>query len=305
MPCTRPLKGWKLNGKIQWVQPVKAEGITADVVLPCGRCIGCRLMQAKEWSVRISHEAQLHEVNSFVTLTYDPEHLPQFGSLNYPDFQRFMKRLRKALSPKRIRFFMCGEYGDTTRRAHYHAIFFGWAPADGEFFTESRAGNSVYTSKFLAACWGLGHANFSFFEPGAAEYIARYVTKKITGEPALSHYQGLDLTTGEVGPRVPEFARMSRRPGIGGKWFDQYYAADVAARDAVVVDAGRLIKVPRYYDKLTEREFGEEYLAKRKRIRVQKARDQARKDARAVVYGLEATESNQRARLGQMKRDNF
>jgi hypothetical protein len=41
------------------------------------------------------HEASLHIFNSFITLTYDPEHLPEDGSLNVLHFQKFMKRLRK------------------------------------------------------------------------------------------------------------------------------------------------------------------------------------------------------------------
>jgi hypothetical protein len=32
--------------------------------------------------MRCHHEASLHIFNSFITLTYDPEHLPQDGSLN-------------------------------------------------------------------------------------------------------------------------------------------------------------------------------------------------------------------------------
>jgi hypothetical protein len=32
--------------------------------------------------MRCHHEASLHIFNSFITLTYDPEHLPEDGSLN-------------------------------------------------------------------------------------------------------------------------------------------------------------------------------------------------------------------------------
>jgi hypothetical protein len=53
-------------------------------------------------------EASLHIFNSFITLTYDPDHLPKDGSLNVVHFQKFMKRLRKKISPLKIRFFHCG-----------------------------------------------------------------------------------------------------------------------------------------------------------------------------------------------------
>ena len=42
------------------------------------------------------HEASMHMFNSFVTLTYDDDHLPEYNSLNYKHFQDFMKRLRKS-----------------------------------------------------------------------------------------------------------------------------------------------------------------------------------------------------------------
>jgi hypothetical protein len=40
----------------------------------------------------------------FITLTYDPDHLPSDGSLDVSHFQKFMKRLRKKISPLKIRF---------------------------------------------------------------------------------------------------------------------------------------------------------------------------------------------------------
>jgi hypothetical protein len=62
--------------------------------IPCGRCIGCRLEYSRQWAMRCHHEASLHTFNSFITLTYDPENLPQDGSLDVyksPDFC-FLKR---------------------------------------------------------------------------------------------------------------------------------------------------------------------------------------------------------------------
>jgi hypothetical protein len=51
--------------------------------IPCGQCIGCRLEYSRQWAMRCHHEASLHIFNSFITLTYDPEHLPQDGSLKH------------------------------------------------------------------------------------------------------------------------------------------------------------------------------------------------------------------------------
>jgi len=70
------------------------------------------------------HEAKYHEQKAFLTLTYDDLHLPDNGSLDKTHYQKFMKRLRKELNPsgtkpedyKKLRYFMCGEYGDTTHQ---------------------------------------------------------------------------------------------------------------------------------------------------------------------------------------------
>lgn len=46
--------------------------------------------------MRCLDEAQMHKgENSFITLTYDDEHLPPDGSLERQAFPLFMKRLRK------------------------------------------------------------------------------------------------------------------------------------------------------------------------------------------------------------------
>ena len=102
------------------------------------------------------HEAQLHEHSCFVTLTYDEAHLPAGLSLDHRHFQLFMKRFREHALPAKIRFYMCGEYGDINGRPHYHALVFGHFPVDRVFFRTSGAGSKCYTSKSLDALWGYG-----------------------------------------------------------------------------------------------------------------------------------------------------
>lgn len=262
-------------------------------------------MRAKEWSVRITHEAQMHPVSSFVTLTYAPEHLPPLGSLNYRDYQLFMYRLRKALRPKKIRYFAVGEYGDKTKRAHYHAVLFGYAPEDGKFHTRTKTGTTVYTSESLQKAWKLGHANFSYFEPGAAEYIARYITKKITGPQAPEHYFAFDPRDGSSGTRLPEFCRASTRPGIGANWYRRYFLSDVSHRDAICLPGGELTKVPRYYDKLYERDQGASALLRRKKSRARKAQEKSAADPRSQHERLRAVDINLKARNGLKKREAF
>ncbi len=125
MPCYHPLSAFQCaDGSIvfherRWYNTVKT------LSLPCGQCIGCRLERSRQWAMRCMHEAQLHENNCFITLTYDNTHLPSDGSLHYKDFQLFIKRLRKKFGNTRIRYYMAGEYGENFGRPHFHACIFG------------------------------------------------------------------------------------------------------------------------------------------------------------------------------------
>lgn len=224
-------------------------GIGDRIDLPCGRCIGCRLERSRQWATRIMLEAQAHEKTSFLTLTYSEDHLPNPPSLNYEHFQRFMKRLRFELGP--ARFFMCGEYGDTTRRPHYHVCLFGHDFSDDRvLYRTTDAGHALYISPALARLWSYGHCLIGELTFESAAYVARYVLKKVTGAPAAVHYSYVSRD-GEVSQLQPEFCRMSLKPGIGAKWFDKY-RSDVYPHDYVVVN-GVKCKPPRYFDKLYKR----------------------------------------------------
>ena len=139
MPCYSPLtayKGKSTDSGKMCLSFKRSEGLFGSfsaINLPCGQCIGCRLERSRQWAVRCMHEASLHDENSFLTLTYSDENLPPGGSLHLPDFQNFMKRLRKSIAPKRVRFYHCGEYGDILSRPHYHALLFGYDFDDRKF----------------------------------------------------------------------------------------------------------------------------------------------------------------------------
>ena len=82
--------------------------------VPCGRCIGCRIDKARDWSVRIMCESYMSTSSWFLTLTYDNEHMNSL-SLVKSDLQDFITRLRyevRKYDPNvRLRYFACGEYG--------------------------------------------------------------------------------------------------------------------------------------------------------------------------------------------------
>nr|QJB21019.1 MAG: replication initiator protein [Microvirus sp.] len=249
MPCFHPLDAWQCsNGDVVFVDNLRRNDIVRSLSLPCGRCVGCRLERSRQWAVRCMHEASLHMFNSFVTLTYDEDHLPEFNSLNYKHYQDFMKRLRKRFDG--VRFYMCGEYGENFSRPHYHAILFNCFFSDRKKHSVGDSGATIFTSETLNNLWPFGFASIGDVTFESAAYVARYVMKKVTGDAADEHYSTVDPLTGEISRRVPEFNRMSLKPGIGGTWIRRYNG-DVYPRD-VVVARGVECKPPRYYDKFLQ-----------------------------------------------------
>lgn len=212
--------------------------------VPCGQCIGCRIERSKMWAARCYHEASLFEKNCFITLTYDNEHLPANGSLNKKHFQDFMKRLRFRFGSG-IRFYMCGEYGETYGRPHYHACLFNFDFPDKKFFKKNN-GNVLYTSEELQKLWTFGFSSIGAVTFQSAAYVARYIMKKITGKEAKNHYERFDSETGEVYYLQPEYTCMSRRPGIGKDWIKKY-DKDTYKDDFVIIN-GKKLRPPRYYD---------------------------------------------------------
>lgn len=249
MPCFHPLRGYRArvvgpSGKRSVVFNPRHGFHDMPVDLPCGQCIGCRLERSRQWAMRCVHEASLYDASCFVTLTYDDEHLPEFGSLRKRDFQLFMKRLRKEFSDERIRFFHCGEYGGVTARPHYHALLFGFDFPDKVVWT-TRSGLPVWRSSILERLWPVGLSEIGSVTFESAAYVARYIVKKVTGEAAEDHYLGCEADTGEVGRREAEYVTMSRRPGIAREWFERF-GSEVFPADSVVM-RGKEMKPPRYY----------------------------------------------------------
>lgn len=193
------------------------------------------------------HEAQMHKENCFITLTYDDKHVST--SLDYRDFQLFLKRLRKTHGP--VRFFMSGEYGSEFNRPHFHACIFGLDfSADRVFLKETAAGGKIYRSPALEALWDKGFSSIGDVTFESAAYIARYVMKKVGGNIKDKHYETYDIYTGEITSRVPEFGRMSLRPGLGLGWVHRF-SGDILGNGALVMD-GNKMKVPKYYMKYLE-----------------------------------------------------
>lgn len=188
----------------------------------------------------------MHEQNSFITLTYDQDHLPESRSLDVKHWQLFAKRLRK--SHGKFRFYHCGEYGEVTSRPHYHAVIFGLDFShDRKLLKLTKDGHPLYTSPSLDKAWGKGYCNIGEMTMESAAYVARYCMKKVTGKIAEHYYERIDPETGEVFNLKPPYTTMSRKPGIGGTWFEKY-EPDVYPRDEVIINAQKS-RPPSYYDR--------------------------------------------------------
>ena len=246
MPCYHPITVYKkITGGIT---NKKHETAGYDLKLPCRQCIGCRIDTSRDWSIRCIHEAELHLHSTFVTLTYDDEHLPKDSGLHHKDFQLFMKRLRKKYT-QNIRFYMCGEYGEEFGRPHFHALLFNLNFED-KYQWKLRKGNWTYRSPSLEKIWEKGLSEIGDVNYTSAAYVARYVMKKITGAPAGNHYMKYDEETGEIFKVEPEYNRMSLKPGIGAEWFEKYKFTDVYPDDKITLPGGKTRPVPKYYDRL-------------------------------------------------------
>lgn len=200
--------------------------------------------------MRCVHESQLHEENCFITLTYDDANLPEFGSLYKPDLQKFWKRLRFHLGEKPIRYYACGEYGDHTQRAHYHACLFGHDFQDKIPFRKI-GDHTLYVSKVLNELWGNGHCSVGTLTFETAAYTARYVTKKQTGlAKGGKGYCTVDPESGEIIQLVQPFAAMSLRDAIAKQWHQRYYQDTM--KDFIVM-RGIKLKPAKYYDQLFDK----------------------------------------------------
>lgn len=297
MPCYHPLTAYRqVSGQILFAERRAGGGPERTLLLPCGRCIGCRLERSRQWAVRCVHEAKLYDENCFITLTYDPAHLPEDLSLKYVHYQKFMKRLRRRFFSRVIRFYMCGEYGENFGRPHYHSCLFNLDFPDKLFYS-GKGETRIYTSKTLDELWGMGGCKIGRMTFESAAYVARYCTQTVTGQAAEEHYKVVNKETGEIFTRVPEFGRMSLKPGIGAPWLAKYMK-DVYPKGEVVIN-GRLAKPPRYYDKIYERVDTDDGFARMQWAREIRA---ARQSADQTADRLAVKEQVTEARLQSFKR---
>ena len=188
----------------------------------------------------------MHQVSCMLNLTYNDDWLPEHGQLFKEDLQRFFKRLRK--SGFKFRYVASGEYGDQTKRPHFHIALFGVDFSDDRRpFGRAVGGDRTFISDSVLKVWPYGNHLIGTLNFESAAYIARYILKKIKGlqqpEPLY-----VDEVTGEMVLPNPEFMLMSK--GIGRSWFRDFFMSDIFPHASVITSQGTKAPVPRFYKTL-------------------------------------------------------
>ena len=230
MQCTNPINLGRTRRSGPFIHEERG------LIVPCGKCFACRIKKRREWSLRLYHELEMWNDAQFTTLTYADDSIPGgegLPSLRKRDLQLFFKRLRRHLPEERnVRYFACGEYGDTTGRPHYHAIIYGLGllPADRE----------IVVKAWPFCDWSVDSIrdkSFGMVTPESIEYVAGYIHKKFSGIKEFEEYQALG--------REPVFRIMSQ--GIGRDYIDKNI--DDVKKQMHFTMRGKHISIPRYYIK--------------------------------------------------------
>jgi len=224
--------------------------VKKGVFAPCGKCDPCRTLRSREWQFRLYQEYRHAETAYFVTLTYDDETLPTWtdqttgeikSNLCKRDIQLFFKRMRKLQTQwekdqdrehRQIRYYLTGEYGDRTDRAHYHIMLFNIQPE---------------LKKKVEELWKKGHAHFGTCNAKTIAYTLKYVLKTDIDRASASQ-----VLNGQK--RQNPFSLSSRRPAIGHRYLETHGKYHRSTDTLTCRDInGNKIPLPKYY---RERIFG-------------------------------------------------
>ena len=172
--------------------------------VPCGHCRLCREKKVSDWMTRCMCESAASEYPPlFITLTYDPLHLPLDG-VNKKDVQDFMKRLRINVSRHlkedvRLRFFLVAEYGKIKKRAHYHMLLWNMPFVRPELCLQNSFQALV---GFIQDAWSHGFVKVERSRDLTGRYCMKYMRKESDVPEGCN----------------PTFYLASRRRGIGYQW---------------------------------------------------------------------------------------
>lgn len=238
-----------------------------DQTFNCGRCHACRVNKTQQWAVRLVYELDNWNYASFVTLTYDDDHLPTDNTLSKFDLESFLDSLRYELKKKNrtFRYYACGEYGSDPRhflpgqkhgRAHYHLILFGLNP--------SAYDDDNYDRELISKCWKKcdpilwtykpsGNNAIDYVNRSTIAYVTGYVQKKLNGDLAKEIY----------GDRQPPFSVCSQ--GLGLDFFLKNRTR--FEKQGYLTLNGKKVAIPKYFrDKIGMKQMDNISVLKKRKI---------------------------------------
>lgn len=229
-------------------------------MVPCGKCLCCRIRRQNEWVLRLTHEVEASRTAFFVTLTYREECLSYVNEMTGEEtdmptvsvkhVRDFLKRLRIYCKRKYgvtdMKHYLAAEYGEKFHRPHYHAILFN-IPAE-------------CVQEVITKEWYYGFVKVDAVKPARIRYVTKYCTK--------------DKNTCESpDPKcLATFTSVSRRPFIGSSFvysrYNQRRYKDNPEACVYCVSDGVKYGMPRIYldkflpPKSDEREIRRDIIAK-------------------------------------------
>lgn len=236
-------------------------------LVPCGKCIACRINVTSEWTLRLMYEREYWNKANFITLTYDDVHLPQAdslffkGTLKPSDSTLFWKNIRKDLGDEKIKYYLCGEYGDKGHRAHMHSVVYG-------LDTSQNTADLIYENwQKCDYAYFYGHLPqvVGSATHDSMQYVAGYCQKKLYDDMKLYENEGVQKP----------FSRQSQGLGL------QYFLDNqkLLEEQGILDFKGRELPVPKYYkDKYPDMAFIQQNALDNLNTRIQRLVDK---------YGLE------------------
>ena len=240
--------------------------------VPCGECDECRKQRIQQFATRLTFEnyatIKAGGHNVFLTFSYNNAHLPYlcYGGYGYKEAVKcfdskhilyLLRALHRHYAKKGLKFkhFVCSEYGDTTKRPHYHGLFnlpaeidpLEFAERARKYWTKGIYGKLGFMFPSASDC-RVFNKHIVRSDSSAGRYVAKYAVKD------LSFY------------KLPIIKIISKDKVLKSQYHDYlpktYISCNlgVSALPLVKVDSqyllcpftGKKLTIPRYYfDKLS------------------------------------------------------
>lgn len=237
---------------------IRIKGRFKNINVSCGHCLNCLIKKQSQLTFLANKELLTRyskgQGASFVTLTYDDNHIPYnengFVTLRKSDVQKFLKNVRRQIEyhnmKKDFKVIYCGEYGDgshstsstgvSTCRPHYHIAFLGLTDSEAKFFTRK--------------LWKHGLCDIGPLSAGGIRYICKYLTKACPDK----EIKELREIAGVESPFI------NHSIGLGKEWIDKHLE-EIVENDFHFNLNGKRTLFPRYVLRYVSAHTGVDYLS--------------------------------------------